>query len=352
MRILAIDIGKNKSVACDYDTVATANQGFETIRTTPQEVHDLIVKRGPDRVVIEICGVSGWFVDLCKGLGIEIQVANPTHDAWRWKNVKTKTDRTDALKLAQLSAANQLPTVYIPALPIRQWRALIAHRHRLIRERTRAKNAIRALIDQQGLSASMGDGKKAWGTRAVDSLDKMSRNLADLDMNELWRGQLKLQLLRMDQLNDLINQVTVKLDAIGEKNDKVQLLRSMPGIGPRLAEIVVATIDDPKRFKSAKHVGSYAGLAPRQYQSGAMDRKGHISCQGNPLLRALLVEVTWASQMHNPWLKALCQRYQRGSKGRAKIGIVATARRLLVICWAMLRDGTRWKAPAPAASPA
>lgn len=162
MRILAIDIGKNKSVACEYDS-ASAKHEFQTIPTTPKDVHDLLVKRVPDRVVIEVCVMAGWFVDLCKALGIDVQVANPTHDAWRWRNVKTKTDRADALKLAQLSAANQLPTVYVPELPVRQWRSLIAYRHRLVRERTRVKNGIRALFDQQGLSLDAG--KSTWSVR-------------------------------------------------------------------------------------------------------------------------------------------------------------------------------------------
>jgi transposase len=342
MRILAIDIGKNKSVACDFDSVATTHE-FQTLPTTLQTVHDLLVRRGPDRVVIEVCTMAGWIVDLCAGLKIPTQVANPTHDAWRWKNVKKKTDRTDALKLAQLSAAGQLPTIHVPAVEVRQWRSLIGYRHRLVRERTRAKNAIRALLDQQGLS--LAGGKCGWSAKALAEVDKVARELKGVEAADLWRGQLKVLRMHLDQLEVLIEEVTCKLDAIGEKHPRVQLVRSIPGVGPRLAEIVVATIDDPKRFKNGKQVGSYAGLTPRQFQSGAMDRKGRISCQGNPLLRALLVEIAWASQMHNPWLKALCQRYQRGSKGRAKIAIVAVARRLLVVCWAMLRDNTRWKSP-------
>jgi len=198
----------------------------------------------------------------------------------------------------------------------------------------------------------MAPGQRAWSAHAMGGLHEMARDLGEADPHDLWRGQLKLQLLQIEHLDGLIDLATAKLDAIGERNHHVQLLRSIPGVGPRLAEIIVATLDDPKRFKNGKQVGSYAGLAPRQYQSGSMDRKGHISRQGNPLLRALLVEIAWASQMHNPWLKALCQRYQRGSKGRAKIGIVAAARRLLVVCWAMLRDGSRWKSLEPTAAPA
>jgi transposase len=349
MRILAIDIGKSNSVACDYDTVGTTHE-FQTIRTTPQEVRDLLIGRKPDRVVVEVCSTVGWIVDLCRAMSIEGQVANTTHDAWRWKNVRKKTDRDDALKLAQLSAANQLPTVHIPDSPVRQWRSLIAYRHRLVAERTRVKNAIRALFDQHALELK--PDKKAWSIKAVSDIQSQSRDAEELELCELWRGQLKFQCIHLEQLDGLIRQVTAKLDAIGEKDTRVQLLRSIPGVGARLAEIIVATIDDPKRFTNGKQVGSYAGLTPRQFQSGSMDRKGRISCQGNPLLRALLVEIAWASRVHNPWLKSLCQRYERGSKNRTKIAIVAVARHLLVVCCAMLRDGTRWKGAQTTAMPA
>jgi transposase len=165
MRILAIDVGKRKSVACDYNS-ATADHKFKTVATTKQALHDLLVETTPERVVIEVGLSSGWIVDLCGVLGLPIAVANPSHEAWRWKNVKTKTDRTDALKLAKLSAAEQLPTVHVPSAAVRQWRSLIGYRHKLVRARIRAKNSIRAILMAQGESLIGGRG------RGLFSLDK------------------------------------------------------------------------------------------------------------------------------------------------------------------------------------
>src|SRR2546421_8670090 len=100
MRILALDLGKYKSVACDYEA-ETGEHRFTTIPTNPKALHDLILDREPERVVIEICSIAGWVSDLVRALGIEIQVANPNDERWQWRKVKTKNDRADALKLAQ-----------------------------------------------------------------------------------------------------------------------------------------------------------------------------------------------------------------------------------------------------------
>lgn len=349
MKILAIDLGKQKSVACTYDTEMTEGE-YETLRTTPAQVHDLLVKRQPHRVVIEICASAGWIADMCGALGVELQVANPNHDAWRWKNVKNKSDRGDALKMAQLSVANQLPQVKVPPPAIRQWRNLIAYRHKLVHERTRVKNAIRAILHGQGLSQPAR--KKGWTEESIKYLVTLSKDMEQVNGEGLWQGQLAIELQRLAQNTALIDQVTKKLDGIADQDKRVRQLRSIPGVGPRLAEVVVATIDDPHRFKTAKQVGAYAGLTPRQFQSGTMDRKGRISCQGNPLLRALLVEISWLGRQHNSWIRQLHDHISRGSKTRKKIAIIAVARRLLVVCWAMLRDGTRWHAPGMVAQPA
>src|SRR5947209_8303632 len=121
MKILALDLGKFKSVGCVYDTSSLQHE-YETVASTAQAVHDLVVEHEPDRVVIEICSIAGWVCDLVRPLEIEMQVASTTHDAWRWKHVKRKNDRADALKLAQLSALNQLHLVHVPERETRQWR--------------------------------------------------------------------------------------------------------------------------------------------------------------------------------------------------------------------------------------
>lgn len=342
MLILAIDLGKFKSVACLYDT-SSAEHSFTTLPTTPQAVHDLLTARQPQRVVIEVGSAAGWVKDLCEALGLAVQVANPNHEAWRWKNVKRKTDRDDALKLARLSSMDQLPTIQLPSTRVRQWRSLIGYRWTLVTRRTAIKNHIRSILDRQGLS--MPAGKSGWTASALAALALDARPSSGVSDEELWRFELHVELDALDHLQRLVVQVEGKLQELADSDARVRQLQSIPGVGPRLAEVVVATIDDPGRFKNAKQVGAYAGLTPQQFESGTMSRQGGISGRGNRLLRALLVEVSWLMRRYNERLRAIFDRVCRGSKTRRKIAVVATARRLLVICWAMLRDGTTWRDP-------
>jgi transposase len=153
----------------------------------------------------------------------------------------------------------------------------------------------------------------------------------------------------------LIATAEVKLNALAKTDTDVHRLESIPGVGPRTAETVVAYLGDPHRFDSAKEVSAYAGLVPRQYQSGNTDRRGRITRRGPALLRKLLVECAWCCLRYNAWARDVYQRLTHGGKARKKQAIVALARKLLVRCWAMLRDGTRWRgdpAPEPAAAPA
>jgi len=342
--IIAIDLGKFKSVACTYQT-ATGDHTFTTLPTEPQAFHDLLVQQHPGRVVVEVGSQSGWVCDLCETLGIEVQVVNANHEAWRWKNVKRKTDKDDALKLAQLSSMNQLSLVALPARRVRQWRSLIAYRQTLVSRRTSIKNSIRAILDRQAIA--MPPGKSGWTKKSLQMLRDHARPLAQADGDALWQGQLHMELQALEQVQQLIDPVEQKLEVLAQADARVARLRTIPGVGPRLAEVVVAMIDDPKRFKNAKQVGAYAGLVPKQYESGTMSRQGRITGQGNKLLRALLVEVSWLMRRYNSHFRAVFDRVCRDSKTRRKIAVVAVARRLLICCWAMLRDGTDWRDPAP-----
>lgn len=342
MKILAMDLGKRKTVSCIYDSAAGEHR-FGKIVTSRQSMHDLLVEVEPDRVVFEICPAGGWIYDMCMSLGLETQVANPSTEGWRWKNVKKKNDRTDALKLARLSAAGDLPVVHMPQPKVRQWRSLIKYRKVLVGRQTAIKNSIRAILGSQGLS--MPAGKNGWTKQSIAELAAMSRSAEDCDCLELWRGQLWAELDQLEQVDRMLKDITRRLNETGKANKTVRLLQSAVSIGPRAAEALAAFVDEPERFAGGKQVGSYVGLAPRQYQSGAMDRQGKISKQGNSLLRSLLVEVSWLGLRHNKWMRDTYERVLRGSESRKKIAIVAVARKLLVRCWAMMRDGTEWREP-------
>ena len=109
---------------CDYNCINDEHE-FGKVKTTPHEIHDLIVEKEPQRVALEVCTIVGWIFDIANALGKETETANTTHDTWRWKNVKMKTDKENALKLAKLSSMNQLPTVHMPDKQVREKRALI-----------------------------------------------------------------------------------------------------------------------------------------------------------------------------------------------------------------------------------
>jgi transposase len=164
-----------------------------------------------------------------------------------------------------------------------------------------------------------------------------------VDDKNLWRGQLYIELESLMEAESHVAAINSKLEILAKADKRVAQLESIPGVGPRLAEIIVATIDDPTRFKNAKQVGAYAGLVPRQYESGSMQHSGRISGQGNKLLRALLIEVSWVMLRYNSHMQIIFGQLCHGSKIRRKIAIVAAARRLFVWCWAMLRDGTTWQ---------
>ena len=203
MRILALDLGKFKTVACEYEAESGRHR-FATVLTTPKALHDLMVDREPQRVVIEICSIAGWVGDLVRSLGIELQVANTADERWQWRKVKQKNDRRDALKAAQLSAVNQLCPVHVPELTMRQWRALIAYRSKLVQRRTKIKNHIRDLLLREG--QLLPRGRTAWTQAGMATLATMAQPLAVLDSEQLWRGELGLELA---QLTELQQQITV-----------------------------------------------------------------------------------------------------------------------------------------------
>jgi len=156
------------------------------------------------------------------------------------------------------------------------------------------------------------------------------------DIDQLWRGQLHVELETFEAISRSLKKLEDKLNELGACDERIKRLQTIPGVGPRLAETVLAFLDDPKRFENSKQVGCYAGLTPRQYQSGQTERQGKISGQGNKLLRNLLVEICWVSLRYNPWARDTYKRLLRGSPARKKIAITALARRSVVRCWAML----------------
>lgn len=339
MKILAIDLGKFKSVSCLFDTENNQIE-FQTIPTLRWAFEQLLHTTQPQKVVFETSMVSGWVHDLCQSLGYSVLVANPNGDAWTWQNVKRKTDKDDALKLAKLTALDQIQSVHMPTLEARQYKRLVKFRKDMVRRINQLKNGIRSLLCAQGMN--MLTRGKAWSLEGLAILDKHRKPFSECSMEELWRGELDVDLTLLDTLSEQLYKIEKHLRQLAKQEERVQLLMTIPGVGRCTAEVIVTSLDDPHRFQNARQVSAYAGLVPNQRQTGQTNRLGKITKRGSRLLRATLVEAAWISLNHNPWAVEIFNRISGGQKTRRKAAIVAVARKLLVRCWAMLRHNQPW----------
>ena len=352
--ILGLDLGKFKSVCCAMDA-ATGGHAFETLPTTPATIHELLVRHAAAAangagvlLVIETCDVAGWVHDLAVALGVAVTVVHTQGDErWKWRKVKRKTDRDDALKLARLARLGELPhpPVHVPSPPRRQWRRLIVHRRSVVNRRTRSRNAIRSIYNQQGLQLARGN--KQWTRAGLAQLQSDARPIQDCDdALDLWRGRLHVELTLMAAVDAQLKLLDARLDELASHEPRVALLQTVRGVGPRLAEAVVLHVgEDPRRFKTGEHLANYAGLVPKTLQTGQMMRLGHITGRGPALLRSLLVESAWMVWRLNDWAQHFVAKVSRGGRGRRKLAIVALAKKLLVLLWGMLKSNRPFRAP-------
>ncbi len=342
-KILAIDLGKNNSAICIFDR-SSLKCKYKTVHTRKQVMHDLFVEYQDniEIVLFETGSQMGWVADILWALNIPFEVANTNHSAWKWKNNPNKSDRKDAQRLAMMYHTGFFPTVHVPRRAVRQKRSLINYRDDIVKRITKIKNSIRAILGREDIP--LPSGKKGWTIKALKPIREFAMSHKDItDLEDLWKGQLHNELNQLDNTTEELNAIESKLNVLGEADEKAKLLRTVPGVGPRLSEAVVAIIDDPHRFKNGRHVSSYLGMVPRRWQSGQVDITGRISKCGNKLLRTLLVEVSWLG-LREPWMREIYNKVKHGDKKRAKVAIVALARKLLVICWAMLKNGTTFDA--------
>lgn len=213
------------------------------------------------------CGY-GHLHDRLRRLAQRVVVAHPGQLRLIFRS-KRKNDRVDARKLATLLFLDQVPPVHVPSLEVRSWRQLIEFRHRLIGKRTRVKNGLRSLL--RGHGVSMAARGRLWTRSGVSWLGRAQLPTAE--------GILQRDML-LDELNHLDQQVKRVEQALGQianAHPGVYLLRTIPGVGPRTAEAVMAYIDQADRFTRNKKVGSYFGLVPCQDQSAQANRLGHIT---------------------------------------------------------------------------
>jgi len=286
----------------------------------------------PFAVVYEASCGYGYLYDALSTMASRVQVAHPGHLRLIFRS-KRKNDRVDAEKLAKLLYLDEVPAVYVPSVDLRQWRALIEHRQSLIAKRVRCKNGIRALLRGQGIQPPKG----LWSRLGRRWLEAVPLNGALLGI------QRQTLLAELSMLDEQIKQVTAALDRLAASHPGVAVLRTIPGIGPRTAEAMVAYVGDPSRFTRAHQAGAYFGLVPCQDASAAANRLGHITKDGPATVRKLVVEASWQVIRHCPAEKERFERIVQGKKDRRKIALVAVAHRLVRCMVAMLRTGEVWR---------
>ena len=338
MKILALDLGKFNTMCCFFDS-DSRKHSFLNAATERNYLASIFQEHKVDLVVMEACGPSGWIHDLACSFGLKTLVCSTNEDAWKWSNVKRKTDKDDALKLARMAAMGELKAVHMPSESHREFRSLVKCRKTLDQRICKIKCTIRAWFVNHGITIDSGE--KAWCTGRA-RIESFRKPLATCEPHELWKGELDVELTLLDALSLQLEIVIKKLDAIGKKDPRILRLLTIPGVGPRTAEILVACIDDPHRFKNGRQVAAYFGLVPRQFQSGETDRNGRITKRGNPLARTILTECAWASLRYNPWAKGVYDRICGKQKTRKKKAAIALARKIAVLAWAMLRDEKDW----------
>jgi transposase len=225
---------------------------------------------------------------------------------------------------------DDFPKIWVPSWENRDLRQLLWHRHRMVQTRTRIMNQLQATALNEGLRYK----KKLWrdaGRRQLESL-----SLAH------WAGRRRQDLLEiLDRINPTIAELTHAIEQEVEKCPEAPRLMTHPGVGALTAIAFVLIVGEAERFSCGKQIASYLGLVPEEDSSGERRRLGHISKQGNSLLRFLLVE---AAQVTVRSDKRWRNQYFHLAKRRGrKIAKVAMARRLAIRLYWMWRRGWNYE---------
>src|SRR6202047_1779748 len=280
------------------------------------------------RVGMEATGYSRWFERLLAELGFELWIGDPAEI--KAKRVrKRKTDREDARLLLRLLREDNFPQIWVPSPENRDLRQLLWHRHRLVQMRTRIMNQLQALAMNEGYRWK----KKLFSEQGRAQLEKFT--LAP------WASRRRQQLLELlDRMNPTIEELTAAVEQEAKKRPDVIRLMTHPGVGPLTALAYVLIIGTPTRFQRGKQIGTYVGMIPSEDSSAHKQRLGHISKQGNSLLRFLLVEAAQAAARCNPeWRRRYMHLAMRRHRSIAK---VAMGRRLGVRLYWMWRNGCEY----------
>jgi transposase len=309
----------------DTETGELQERRLEHREEAEKFYRDLVTQGVKVRVGMEASGHARWFERLLSELQFELWTGDAA--AIHAKRVrKQKTDRQDAQLILRLMLKDDFPQIWVPNWENRDLRQLLWHRHRMVQARTRIMNQLQAVALNEGLRCK----KRLWRDAGREQLE--SFRLAP------WASRRRLDLLALlDRLTPTIAELTAAIEQEVERCPAAQRLQKHPGVGALTALGFVLIIGRAERFQCGKQIACYLGLVPLEDSSGQRRRLGHITKQGNSLLRFLLVEAAQVTVRSDPeWRSRYFHLAMR--RGR-KIAKVAMARRLAVRLYWMWRKG-------------
>jgi transposase len=295
-------------------------------------------KLPPILVGIEACASSHHWSRELKALGHTVRLMPPAYVKPYVK--RQKNDAADAEAICE--AVTRANMRFVETKTPEQQSGLNLHRtrHLFIRQQTSVINAIRAHLAEFGIVAPV-------GRNGVEQLLEVVADSNDKRLPEVARACVAVLGARLKMLKEQILEFDRMIRAWHRSSELSMRLDDCPGVGPTLATALVATVADPKTFRSGRNFSAWIGLVPKQHSSGGKDRLGSISKQGDRYLRGLFVAGALAviryakihGTKHRPWLTALLARRP------TKVAAIALANKIARIAWAMMAKGERYKEP-------
>jgi len=323
---IAIDLGARESQIC------VRNEKGELVyegRRLTAELGRFLGKRAPGRVVLETSSEAFAVADLALARGHEVKVVPATLAPSLGVGArKLKSDQRDARLLSQVSSRVELGSVHIPSTQAREVRARCTARETLVTARTQLVNSTRGYLRTR-LIRVRGGTTESFAARVRVRLERDPGGLPDYIESILVAVEaLSVQIAAADQV----------LAKLAKRDGRCQRLMSVPGVGPVTSMRFVAAIDDVSRFEHAHALEAYVGLTPGQNSSGSVKRRTSITKAGSPRLRWALVQASWCFWRTRPQDPMVLWARQVAERRGKKIAIVALARKLAGVLYALLRD--------------